>query len=1005
MKIEDIRGKIPALTMVVCSLWIVVFSFTLDAVANEATMYDLTVTVVSGHGTVEPNSCSYSAGTVVTLTATPEPDYNMRQWTGTDDDTSCSLTNTVTMDSDKTVTVEFGLPHIILVLGEYTTIQGAIDAAVCGDVVVLIAGVYHENINFNGKNITVTSTHPDDPACVASTIIKGTGTGPVVTFSGSESQNCKLDGVTITDGNTMGDGGGICGNGTEATIANCVITNNHADGAGGGVSNCKGTISGCTITGNTASGNGGGIYVFDCNVTIEDCDINNNAAADGGGLYFLDSWQAKIFRCSISDNDANGSGMARGGGIYALNSPIWIKDCRISRNYATYGGGGVYLSYYLVPFPDGPYVTQCLITENTAGEEGGGISCEWEVVPRIYNCTIADNSVTDGYGGGLCCSSFRRNGEVINSIIWGNFAQQGSQVALRSGATSPASMLRISYSDVEGGPGGVYVYVGGMLIWSTGAIDSDPQLVDPNGGDLHLSAGSPCIDAGYNKAALPTDLDGNPRIVNGTVDMGAYEFQGLFKRYYHVDGINGDNTNDGLTRETAFETIQFAIDEADDGDTILVWPGVYNETATHGINFKGKAVTVKSAADAAVLEVPGFVAVSFVQGEDRNSIFSNFVVRGCTTAIFALFANPTISNVTVVGNDNGIIADNAKPLITNCIFWNNTNGDLFGSPDPITAQYSFTQDEAEANLVAYWKFDEGSGTIAYDSAGTNDGTIYGSNWVTGQVRGALSFDGVDDYVDVGNDSSLMTTGDLTIIAWIKARESRACIYSHTWNGWRLGFGIGNDNYDGRLGFYTWNHGKWIEAGSSLADDTWHHVAVTLSGTIVTLYTGGIKIGSDTGTPASDLTGIGLIGLYNYDWHFGGLIDDVRIYNHALSAAEIEALYKAGLAGLSYVEPGFVDANSGDYHLLSERGRYRATTDEWILDDVTGPCIDGGDPSVDPSNERMPNGGRINMGAYGNTAYASMSECWSKADFNCDGIVNFSDLAIFALDWLGSKAAP
>ena len=95
-----------------------------------------------------------------------------------------------------------------------------------------------------------------------------------------------------------------------------------------------------------------------------------------------------------------------------------------------------------------------------------------------------------------------------------------------------------------------------------------------------------------------------------------------------------------------------------------------------------------------------------------------------------------------------------------------------------------------AGLIAHWKLDEGSGAVAYDSAGTNDGTlINGPTWTTGIIDGALDFDGVDDYVDVGNDSSLMTTGDLTIIAWIKALESRACIYSHTWNGWRLGLMI------------------------------------------------------------------------------------------------------------------------------------------------------------------------------------------------------------------------
>jgi hypothetical protein len=144
---------------------------------------------------------------------------------------------------------------------------------------------------------------------------------------------------------------------------------------------------------------------------------------------------------------------------------------------------------------------------------------------------------------------------------------------------------------------------------------------------------------------------------------------------------------------------------------------------------------------------------------------------------------------------------------------------------------------------------------------------------------------------------------------------------------------------------------------------------------------------------------------NLSSYFNGIIDDVRIYDRALSSGEIEAIYEAGLGGLSYGEPGFVDAAGGDYHLLSVRGRYWPAHDVWVLDDVTSPCIDGGDPAVDPANERIPNGGRINIGAYGNTAYASMSECRSKADINCDGIVNFKDLAFFAQDWLGGEITP
>ncbi|MHC4095892.1 MAG: LamG-like jellyroll fold domain-containing protein [Planctomycetota bacterium] len=892
----------------------------------------------------------------------------------------------------------------------FATIQKGIDTTIDGDTVIVYPDRYTENINFLGKNITVTSTSPDDPNVVASTIIQGTGAGPVVTFSGSESQSCVLDGLTITGGNTTGDGGGINGNGTEATIANCVITNNHADGAGGGVSNSNGRIVRCTITGNTAGGGGGdgggGIYVYDCHVTIEDCDINNNTAADdGGGLCFYGSPGSTITRCTISDNDAIGSG-ADGGGIFVLGvPPILIEDCRIIRNSADGGGGGVYLGGLAGPIPGLIQARQCLITDNTAGERGGGISCEAQIEPRISNCTIADNQVTGaagvGYGGGLNCSNWS-NVEVINSIIWSNFAEQGFQVAVRLEMPGP-STLALYHSDVEGGPGGAYVGLDCTLDWGIGAIDSDPQLVDPNGGDWHLGVGSPCIDAGDNTAVPPslTDLDGNPRIVNYVIDMGAYEFQGPFKRHYHVDGVNGDNTNDGLSRETAFATIQFAIDGAIDSDTILVWPGVYNETATNGINFMGKAITVKNAADAAVLEVPGFVAVTFIQGEDGNSVFSNFVLRGSTAGIFALFANPTINNVTVVGNNNGVIADNANPLITNSIFWNNINGDLFGSPDPITAQHSWVEDEQV--LVAYWKLDGD----AADSAGTNDGIIYGATSINGFCGQALYFDG-DDYVEVPDSPQLDLTGDFTIQAWVNIQGTGGgpLVSKHLYKADNAGSWHFGKEVDDKLSFKVFPPGTDIQFKSDTTtfDSIWNHVAVTYleSQDFYAFYVNGEPSGSGTagisGIIQDTSPNLQIGGAVNNPEKIIGNIDEVRIYGRGLSSEEIEALYTTGLAGQEYW-PLFADVNNGDYHLLSERGRYRATTDEWILDEVTSPCVDGGDPNVNPSSEPMPNGGRINMGAYGNTAYASMSEWPIKGDVDRNGRFNLMDIALLLDEWL------
>jgi hypothetical protein len=105
-------------------------------------------------------------------------------------------------------------------------------------------------------------------------------------------------------------------------------------------------------------------------------------------------------------------------------------------------------------------------------------------------------------------------------------------------------------------------------------------------------------------------------------------------------------------------------------------------------------------------------------------------------------------------------------------------------------------------------------------------------------------------------------------------------------------------------------------------------------------------------------------------------------------------------GNIYADPLFFDPNNDDYHLKSERGRYWPEYDVWVLDKVTSPCIDAGNPSDAPSGEPMPNGGAINIGAYGGTAYASMSEMpFPEPDFNHDGIIDESDLSVLVEQWL------
>jgi len=109
------------------------------------------------------------------------------------------------------------------------------------------------------------------------------------------------------------------------------------------------------------------------------------------------------------------------------------------------------------------------------------------------------------------------------------------------------------------------------------------------------------------------------------------------------------------------------------------------------------------------------------------------------------------------------------------------------------------------------------------------------------------------------------------------------------------------------------------------------------------------------------------------------------------------------------DPCFADTNNGDYHLKSQGGRWEPNEGRWTIDDVTSPCIDAGDPMSPIGHEPFPNGGVINMGAYGGTMEASKSyfgeplcETIVAGDVNGDCRADFLDFRLMALHWLEAR---
>ncbi len=475
-------------------------------------------------------------------------------------------------------------------LAGFKTIQDAVEAARDGDTIVLNPGTYagpgNCDIDLQGKAVAITGADPLDPNIVETTVIDcgGTAKEPHRGFYVANCNGAAISGLTIVNGLAPAGGAVFCLN-SMLTLTRCRILDNAAlagdenadvnGGPGGGLYGEGSLIEvvGCLIANNVAGdgaasadrqggagGSGGGIYSVDSTLAVLASTITGNAAGNGG------------------PGTANGQG-GHGGGLYA--DMVAVERSIITGNTAGNGadsdrglkdtggqggdGGGVYC--------DSLEITNSLVAGNQSGKggaadllgsgvhgSGGGI---WCYSGFVNLCTVVDNVVHEsdsdikspsapsvGLGAGIFCT---HRTTVANSILWDNAPDQ------------------IAGNECEGL---FYCAVAGEVCLAIqGNLSLDPSFVrpgawvdirdanvavaptDPNAlwlaGDYHLQADSPCIDAGdpdYRADLDEIDLDGNARVADGAMDIGAYEFQSLVPVYRFWSSKTGKHFF--TTRET-----------------------------------------------------------------------------------------------------------------------------------------------------------------------------------------------------------------------------------------------------------------------------------------------------------------------------------------------------------------------------------------------------------------------------------------------------------------------
>jgi hypothetical protein len=419
---------------------------------------------------------------------------------------------------------------------------------------------------------------------------------------------------------------------------------------------------------------------------------------------------------------------------------------------------------------------------------------------------------------------------------------------------------------------------------------------------------------------------------------------------------------------TALKSIQKAIDQANNFDTVVVSPGIYYEN----IDFKAKPITIKSVdpndpttVSTTVIDGNGKTVVQFASGETPYSVLRGLSIRNGDAGIFCknstcrpqiiqcqIYANSSIGidkgSATIVRCDihdngqNGIVDCGGE--IRDCTITKNRVYGIYGLKGALTN--SLVAENGTHGVFCY----EASSTIAQCVISRNGGRgIYGINPTTTLTVTHSILSGNGDtglYLSAAFTSVINCTVVGNLINGLFLRDNARLTVANCIIAWNAGSGVNG---------YLSNSSQVTLRYNNLFSNRFGTSVVDLD------YSGGI------------VPGVG--DIQEYPWF---------------------------AANGYWDEEGW---HEGDYHLLSTQGRWDPLTREWVLDPVDSPCIDGGDPNAPFTDEPYPNGGRINLGVYGGTAEASKSKgggrCtqYPEMDFNRDCKVDQADLDIFMQHWL------
>ena len=419
--------------------------------------------------------------------------------------------DTITFDASVFTGGENSLVRLTQRLGVGDSLT--VDASSVGGVVIT-GDVDGNDITVLGSGITDASASFTDRLLRDNVTILGT------TFAGRTS-SLTLTGLTITGGETSGDGGGIDFDSSGTlTLNQSAVIGNRSNDSGGGIFTEDGTIvlNNSTVTGNHSDASingGGGVYALNGDVSLVNSTVSGNSSTGHGGGIYARSGNVSLINSTVSGNTTlnDSQFIGSGGGIRSSSGIVSLTNSTVSGNSATARGGGISANN----FDSDVSLVNSTVSGNSA-RYGGGLSA---TSATLVNSTVADNSASVTEGGISV-----RDLTLQNSIVAGN-TDNGTAPNLFF-TSAPTNELIVEYSLIGDTTGsGISATTG------TGNILNQPALLTPlsdNGGPTlthALALGSVAIDGGSNAlangAGLTSDQRGEARVLDGTVDIGAVE--------------------------------------------------------------------------------------------------------------------------------------------------------------------------------------------------------------------------------------------------------------------------------------------------------------------------------------------------------------------------------------------------------------------------------------------------------------------------------------------------